>query len=185
MDLITRKFTVDRGGKMMEYPFTTYPVIFKKRDNHVENALCLYLADVFQHGVPPDLAQSVSAMPPIVCKTKKVVTDLIDYARRADYQGRGNQQHECVQKFLLANDPHTLAIEVPVWDDASLGHIDVLRIFEDKIVVADFKPNAHLETKAASQVLRYIVMLSKLLELPLRFFDGVYFDDKNAYLLDI
>lgn len=186
MDKITRQFKVLRGDREIIYPFTTFPIIFGKdvgNENMVLSKLVGHLRDVFMFGIPSGDRVSVTELSPVIVTTVKKDCELIEFARKADYRNRMNQQHACVQNYLLDFDPKTIAIEVPVWDDLTLGHIDVIRI-DTKITVADFKPEAHKETKASSQVIRYILLLAKLLDLPTSMFEGVYFDDRNAYFLD-
>lgn len=86
-----------------------------------------------------------------------------------------------MQNHFLDNDPETIATEVPVYDDKYLGHIDILRLGGGLIQVCDFKPKSHRETKAASQVARYMALLAKNTGLPLFLFRGCYFDEKHFY----
>lgn len=110
---------------------------------------------------------------------------------------RFNSNHSKVQVFMLEYDDKTLAVEVPIWlnpdeidnfkeifkEDAPLtGHIDVLRIEDDKIWIWDYKPNAHRETYAATQVYFYALMLSKRTGIDLDKFRCGYFDDNFAYV---
>jgi hypothetical protein len=108
--------------------------------------------------------------------------------------------HSNVQIFMLKHDTHSVAVEVPIWmESAELGehaqhfaeegplsgHIDVLRIEPDnKVWVWDYKPNAHREKWAATQVYYYAQMLSKRTALPLEHFRCGWFDDKKAYVFD-
>lgn len=108
--------------------------------------------------------------------------------------------HSNVQVFMLKHDTHSVAVEVPIWmeqgemgshadkfdkEGALSGHIDVLRIEEDnKVWVWDYKPNAHREKWAATQVYYYAKMLSKRTALPLQNFRCGWFDDKKAYTFD-
>lgn len=185
MEQIVRKFKVMRGTFEMIYPFTTFSCVFEaeKLPESPNKVLQKYLRDVLTQGVPPGERASVSQLPKIMVEKVEVQSDFIEMARLANYRGLGKGQHECVQNYLLLNDPHTIAIEIPVWDENHLGHIDNIRIKDDKIGVWDFKPNAAKETKASGQVLRYVLMLSKALNLPLRMFEGGYYDDTNAYLI--
>ena len=182
MNLIIRKFEVMRGERKIVYPFTTYSCIFDadKLPDSMPKTLQNYLKQVFMCGVPPNLTKSVSSLPHLVVETKEIESSLVSMALEANYRGLRHKQHECVQNYLLAHDPDTIAIEVPVWDEDTLGHIDIIRL-GPKIGVWDFKPEARKEKKAGGQVLRYIAFLSKLLKLPLREFEGGYYDDKNCY----
>ena len=64
------------------------------------------------------------------------------------------------------------------------GHIDVLRVLPDDIIeVADFKPKAEKERKAASQVWRYMSLLSMRTGISTKDMRGVYFDANYSYKL--
>ena len=107
--------------------------------------------------------------------------------------------HMNVQMFMLSYDSKTIAIEVPLWIlpeeyekfnelfDSKLpltGHIDVLRIEDGKIWIWDYKPNAHREKYAMTQVYFYALMLSKRTGIPLEDFRCGYFDDKDTYIFN-
>lgn len=109
---------------------------------------------------------------------------------------RFNEKHPRVQVFLLENDDKTIAMEVPIWlkfkelkDFTSIfrtispltGHIDILRVDDNKIWVWDYKPQAYYERYAATQVYFYALMLSKRTNINLENFRCGYFDDKYAY----
>ena len=104
--------------------------------------------------------------------------------------------HMNVQTFMIAYDNNTVAMEVPIWLEEEemkefekifkttkplSGHIDLVRIEEDKIWVWDFKPNAHREKYAHTQTYFYALMLSKRTGIELEKFMCGYFDDKKAY----
>lgn len=183
-DLITRTLQVQRDDRTTEHVFTTFASVFDPLTvHHTKNGQLLahYLRECFIMGEPHHRA-SVSAAPELVAKIVKVDSDLIELAQKAEYHKRQQWQHTIVQKYLLDNDPCTLATEAPVWNEHFLGHIDLLRVLDSGIIqVADFKPEAHREKKAASQVYRYATMLAAKLLLPLDAFDAVYFDDRNCY----
>ena len=105
--------------------------------------------------------------------------------------------HAKVQNFMLELDDKTVAMEVPLWftpeemnqyapllqtNDPLTGHIDVLRMEDGKIWVWDFKPNAHKEKYAHTQVSFYALMLSKRTGIPLEQFRCGYFDENIAYV---
>ena len=107
--------------------------------------------------------------------------------------------HSNVQMFMLSYDEKTIAMEVPIWlhpqefdeykkifkeEQPLTGHIDILRIEDDKIWVWDFKPNAHREKYATTQTYFYAYMLSKRSGIPIENFMCGYFDDKNTYIFD-
>src|SRR3989338_349375 len=105
--------------------------------------------------------------------------------------------HMKVQKFMLEKDNKTIAVEVPLWIEPSefqnikgifqakdplTGHIDVLRIEDQKIWIWDYKPNAHKEIYAGTQVFFYALMLSQRTGIPLDFFRCGYFDSNAAFV---
>jgi ATP-dependent exoDNAse (exonuclease V) beta subunit len=105
--------------------------------------------------------------------------------------------HSNVQVYMLQNDKTTLGVEVPIWMhhnevdvyenlfnsvEPLSGHIDVLRLENDNIWIWDYKPNAHKERYATTQVYFYALMLSKRTGLPLSKFMCGYFDENNAYI---
>ncbi|MFP4568036.1 MAG: PD-(D/E)XK nuclease family protein [Candidatus Woesearchaeota archaeon] len=107
--------------------------------------------------------------------------------------------HTNVQMFMLSYDEKTIAMEIPIWihpeefqhfkelfkDKMPLtGHIDLLRIENNKIWVWDYKPNAHREKYATTQTYFYAYMLSKRTGIPLTEFMCGYFDDKNTYIFN-
>ncbi|MCG2718225.1 MAG: PD-(D/E)XK nuclease family protein [Nanoarchaeota archaeon] len=109
---------------------------------------------------------------------------------------RYKSNHSRVQMFMLENDQKTIAIEVPIWlkhsdincfknifdcKDPLTGHIDILRIEDEKIWVWDYKPNAHKEKYASTQTYFYALMLSKRTGIPLDDFRCGYFDQNHAF----
>lgn len=110
---------------------------------------------------------------------------------------RFESEHLKVQMFMLENDKKTVAIEIPVWllpdetekysnllrDKKPLtGHIDLLRIENNKIWVWDYKPNAADERYAATQTYFYALMLSKRTGIPIENFMCGWFDSANAFV---
>ncbi|MEM4710323.1 MAG: PD-(D/E)XK nuclease family protein [Candidatus Woesearchaeota archaeon] len=108
-----------------------------------------------------------------------------------------NTAHSNVQMFMLQNDTKTISIEVPIWllstelsgyndifetDEPLTGHIDVLRIEDEKIWIWDYKPNAFKEKYASIQTNFYAIMLSKRTGIPLEYFRCGYFDDIDAFI---
>lgn len=134
-----------------------------------------------------DLDIEIDAKP-----TTHMVTDLAAIGLESDYY---KDAHMNVQMFMLAYDTETVAIETPVWlekdenfvdcDEASLtGHIDLLRIEDDTIWVWDYKPNAHREKTAESQVFLYATMLSRRGNIALQNIQCGYFDEQRCYAFD-
>jgi len=112
---------------------------------------------------------------------------------------RYKSNHSKVQLFMLENDQNTIAIEVPLWlhpeelknyeqlfncKTPLTGHIDALRIEDDKIWIWDYKPNARKEKYAATQVYFYAYMLSQRTNIPFENFRCGYFDNINTYVFD-
>ena len=110
---------------------------------------------------------------------------------------RFKQGHSKVQVFLLERDDKTIACEIPIWLDPKelatyqelfqsnlslTGHIDLLRIEDDKIWVWDYKPRAFDEKYAPTQVFFYALMLSKRTGISLDNFRCGYFDDAYAFV---
>ena len=112
---------------------------------------------------------------------------------------RFRDNHSRVQVFMLENDTTTVAMEVPIWLQADelqgynelfgsdlplTGHIDVLRVDDDVVWIWDYKPNAHREKYASTQVYFYALMLSKRSGIPLEKFRCGYFDKYYSYLFN-
>lgn len=110
---------------------------------------------------------------------------------------RFRSAHAKVQLFMLENDSKTIAMEVPIWvmpneidnfksilksEKPLTGHIDVLRIDDNKIWIYDYKPDARKEKYATTQVFFYALMLSKRTGISLEHFRCGYFDDNVTYL---
>ncbi len=105
--------------------------------------------------------------------------------------------HSKVQMFMLENDRNTIAVEIPIWlypnelnyyekifnsNEALTGHIDLLKIEDGLVWVWDYKPKAHKEEFASTQVYFYALMLSKRANIPLERIRCGYFDDTSTYV---
>jgi hypothetical protein len=194
-DQVTRLFTVKRvhdGGTFEQSVyFTTYNTVFEiasklaggEKISTDFGRLAVYLAQVFWSGVEDATGKkSVSAGPLLQCDWAPLKSDLPGYAADANYDEQGQFQHRIVQRYLMKNDPKSFASEVPVWDEEFHGHIDLIRVHGPNLIeVADFKPNAKNEKKAATQVMRYCHLLSKRTGIPLSNMCATYFDKDNAY----
>jgi len=105
--------------------------------------------------------------------------------------------HTNVQMFMLQHDCSTIGVEVPVWLESKeletfekvfgckeplSGHIDAVRIEDGKVWVWDYKPNAHLEKYATTQVFFYALMLSRRTGISLDKFMCGYFDEDTCYV---
>jgi ATP-dependent exoDNAse (exonuclease V) beta subunit len=105
---------------------------------------------------------------------------------------RATERHPAIQRFMLANDSASVAVEVPVFlhpreaPDLGLaapltGHIDVLQIRGGRLWILDYKPNARYETKAKYQTYLYARALAARTGIPLPLISLAYFDDKDYY----
>lgn len=125
--------------------------------------------------------------------------EISDLARQAltINKERFKESHPKIQVFLLENDNKTIAMEIPIWINPDelkqfttnfktrsplTGHIDILRIEDNKIWIWDYKPNSFEEKYAATQVYFYALMLSKRTSIDLENFRCGYFDNKYAYV---
>jgi hypothetical protein len=100
--------------------------------------------------------------------------------------GNNRLRHEALQRFMLANDSTTLAIEVPIWlpqpeilelerehgillrspeasPGASItGHIDFLQVRNGAVHILDYKPDARTN-KPIAQLTIYALALTRLI----------------------
>jgi hypothetical protein len=185
---ISRLFETQRGDFTMYYPFATFSYIFTKQENPLLQKLCNYFQQLIIEGKPDSEGRkSVSAGKMLANITLKQDNShpLIDFAKDSDYRNRERFQHKAVQSHLMKFDDKMIAQEIPVWDDDWIGHIDGLRFMGDHIELFDFKPNAHKEKKASSQVYRYRNLLSKRTGIPEASIKTCYFDDTNLYFLTV
>jgi DNA-directed RNA polymerase subunit RPC12/RpoP len=117
----------------------------------------------------------------IVVKKQNAATDTAALVLPA--VGSNYERHPKLQRFLLANDSTTIAIEVPVWlaekDIAALeneygvrllsaetersitGHIDFLQVRNGAVHILDYKPDARTN-KPIAQLTLYALALSRL-----------------------
>jgi ATP-dependent exoDNAse (exonuclease V) beta subunit len=105
--------------------------------------------------------------------------------------GDNRMRHETLQRFMLANDSVTVAVEIPIWltatdidaieveygihllphNDAQrllTGHIDFLQIRNGAVHILDYKPDARTN-KPIAQLTLYALALARLAGL--RLFD--------------
>lgn len=123
--------------------------------------------------------------------------DVCQHAIDGNAWGLQGTAHGNVQLHMLQNDPKTVGVEVPLWLDEVeyealglqfeksgplTGHIDIVRIEDDKIWIWDYKPKAAKEKFADTQVLLYAIMLSMRIGLPLENFMCGYFDEQTSYV---
>jgi transposase-like protein len=99
--------------------------------------------------------------------------------------GNNKLRHETLQRFMLANDSVTIAIEIPIWlDEADIaalerrhgielapcesgkvrvitGHIDLLQVRNGAVHILDYKPDARTN-KPIAQLAIYALALTRL-----------------------
>jgi hypothetical protein len=123
--------------------------------------------------------------------------EVCSLAQQGNDWGMQGTAHGNVQLWMIKNDPKTVGVEIPLWFDeeeithfgltldkegALSGHIDILRIEDNKIWVWDYKPKAAKEKYADTQVLLYTLMLSHRTGIPLNNFMCGYFDEKTSFV---
>ena len=124
------------------------------------------------------------------------INDLCNISLKVN-KDRYKTGHSKVQVFMIENDDKTVAVEVPIWieknelnnfngifnsNEPLTGHIDILRVENNKIWVWDYKPKAFDERYAATQIFFYALMLSKRTNIPLNNFRCGYFDETYAFI---
>ena len=137
-----------------------------------------------------------SQIPDFIDRNHLVVVEKENFATRAagliiPSVGDNRLRHETLQRFMLANDSVTLAVEIPIWltaldidaleveysidlfpDDGSprvlTGHIDFLQVRNGAVHILDYKPDARTN-KPIAQLMLYALALTRLARL--RLFD--------------
>jgi transposase-like protein len=115
--------------------------------------------------------------------------------------GDNRLRHEALQRFMLANDSTTLAIEVPIWlapadikaleaehgisllpegssAESITGHIDFLQVRNGAVHILDYKPGARADHPIA-QLMIYALALTKLAGLRLFDIKCAWFDEEE------
>jgi len=125
--------------------------------------------------------------------------DVCRLAKEGLEWGLQGTAHGNVQLHMLKNDFKTIGVEIPLWLDENeysqmglkfkesgpiSGHIDLVRIEDDKIWIWDFKPKAHKEKFADMQVLMYAIILSHRTNIPLEEFRCGYFDENTSFVFE-
>ena len=111
------------------------------------------------------------------------------------------RRHDEIQRFMLATDSVTIAVEVPVYlspqdlayfkktsgfdipletEGTLTGHIDFLQIRNGSIHIVDYKPNARSE-RPIPQLMVYALALSRRTGLRLYDFVCSWFDEHSYY----
>ena len=110
------------------------------------------------------------------------------------------KRHETLQRFMIANDSVTVAVEIPVYltqgdiayyrergftlnfnSAVITGHIDFLQIRNGFVHLLDYKPEARKEKHAHVQLTIYALALSRRCNLPLKSFKCAWFDEKDYF----
>ena len=138
-----------------------------------------------------------TATGPIVVERPNTATETASLVLPA--VGTNYERHPKLQKFMLANNSVTVAIEVPIWltesDIAAIerrwgvtlvpptgtgprvvtGHIDFLQIRNGAIHILDYKPDARTN-KPFAQLTIYALALSHMTGIPLFDFKCAWFN---------
>ncbi len=183
MDIITRTFTKEVSkDRTLRFNFKTYDCIFRHLTPDDKNGLILHYLNAVFTGGRESKDNSPSKAKKLMLDVKKIESPLTAFAKKAEYHESRHYQHLKVQNAFMSHDRNCIAVEAPVYDNEMSGFIDILRIpGPGKIQVAEFKPDAHRDRHAPTQVYYYCKMLSECSGIPLENIEGVYFDDKNAY----
>jgi hypothetical protein len=111
------------------------------------------------------------------------------------------RRHDTLQRFMLATDSVTVAIEVPVYltpediaymqqdlgfaiplspETTLTGHIDLLQIRNGRVHILDYKPNA-VRDKPITQLMVYALALFRRTGLRLYDFVCAWFDERDYF----
>jgi hypothetical protein len=146
---------------------------------------------------PNDLfreSSRASQIPNFVNRNHLIVVEKENFATRTaalvvPTVGDNRLRHETLQRFMLANDSVTIAVEIPIWltsadvdalevehgvrllpqgQDVLTGHIDFLQVRNGAVHILDYKPDARIN-KPIAQLTLYALALTRLAGL--RLFD--------------
>ncbi len=124
-----------------------------------------------------------------------------DIAKMALEIAKNNKsRHWAVEKVLLENDTITIATEIPVYlnttktnmpflkslsdsDGYITGHIDILQVRNNEIIILDYKPDAAKE-KPLGQLFVYACCLSRLTGIHFAKIKLAWFDEKDYFETD-
>jgi len=173
-----RLFTKRRSGVETTYTFTV-----KNSFLELDNPLSRYCEKVLIEGLDLSSSNSASQMPTGIINRARVEHELTQFATQANYEGKGKNQHLIVQDYLINNDPKTVIYELPLNDGTTSCFVDIVRYVDGIIEVYDFKPNAHKEKHACTQIYHNMRLLSQMAKIPFNKIIGGYFDKDNFYKL--
>src|ERR1035437_5906693 len=131
---------------------------------------------------PPPPANFIDRNPPIVAEKENFPTRTA--ALIIPSVGNNRLRHETLQRFMLANDSVTIAVEIPIWLTATdidalevehgirllppghsprvlTGHIDFLQVRNGAVHILDYKPDAR-PNKPIAQLTLYALALTRL-----------------------
>lgn len=132
-------------------------------------------------------------LPALALRLARKDTNAVPLARLGLMLAKNRRgRHEAIQRFMLANDSATIAVEVPVYlfpheapdlklTGALTGHVDVLQVRGNRLWILDYKPEARKETRAKYQLYLYARALSARTKIPLSRFGLAYFDDNDYF----
>jgi len=101
-------------------------------------------------------------------KETKSKTIYSDYANPANYNeseilGHGQPDHAFVLKNLIKFNENSVGIEIPIWteylDSYLTGHIDLMDISNDSLLIIDYKPNSFFHS--LPQIAMYGLVIMK------------------------
>jgi len=114
--------------------------------------------------------------------------------------GNNKLRHETLQRFMLANDSVTLAVEIPIWlresdivaiderwgislapklpeeERVVTGHIDFIQVRNGAVHLLDYKPNA-TTNKPFAQLTIYALALSHMTGIAIFYFKCAWFNE--------
>jgi hypothetical protein len=189
MERITRN--LKHSGRDIIYKFSTWSIIFEPRNKEKMPSLAYslfeYLERAFKEGVPSAEESPSQAKELMLNVTQVNTTDYPTFAKNANYHGTTYRQHDVVQDFFMNEHPNCLAVEAPVRHEERGGYMDFIMYYPvlGEVHILDFKPKAHAERKAATQLYHYKTLLHKVAKIPLRKIRCFYFDDKHCYEVTI
>lgn len=187
IETLQRNFVVTRGDRKMYYPFIVKAKFLKADLSKIPLIrLKAHIVETLWNG-HPDFIDKISASQatPLILPTPRFVPDdpVCEFAKMSGYQGAQGGQHLSVQRYMLEYDPHTIAIEAPFWSKTHSCHVDIVRVFPEKIQMWDFKPKAHKETKANTQLWHQREIIKEQLKLFGQSIEFAYFDENGAHYL--
>jgi len=180
-DYITRFFPKQRGRWTQYYPYRTYQGIFEEGANS-SSPLLKYMSDVFKNPYQEsDKECSTYKVKDLLFDVEEIESILVWHARKSNYMGKGRQQHDICQRYLIKNDPYCIATEIPMYNSDLCGFMDILRVKDDIVQIVDFKPHAATENKkkVANQLYNYRKILSEHIDIDT--IECIYFDHLNCY----